>query len=187
MRLTLESALNIEISELRAQDALTVTDLFTAAFAASEGESEGAVIAKLVSELIQSIDSPDVSCYVAVQQDRLIGAVFTTTLRFDQDLHVQMLAPVAVATAFQGQGVGQQMIRGVIQMLAHQGVDTLVTYGDPAYYDKVGFAPLDEREVPAPMPLSMPIGWLGQTLNRTRPPELTNPICVAPFRDPVYW
>jgi putative acetyltransferase len=33
-----------------------------------------------------------------------------------------------------------------------------MTYGDPAYYGKVGFLPVAEHVVPAPFPLSMPIG-----------------------------
>jgi hypothetical protein len=47
---------------------------------------------------------------------------------------------------------------GKYRVSKKQGIDTFMTYGDPAYYGKVGFLPVAEHVVPAPFPLSMPIG-----------------------------
>lgn len=179
--------MKIKIKELSAYNHLEITHLFKNTFEASEGEIEGKIIGNLASELSSVIDSSNVSCVGAFHQDSLIGAAFITTLWFDQDFNVQMLAPVAVATDFQRKGVGQQLITEVIERLTKKGIDMLITYGDPNYYSKVGFSGLDVKEVPAHLPLSMPIGWLGQTLNRSKPAQLTGPRCVKQFENPHLW
>ena len=43
-----------------------------------------------------------------------------------------------------------------------EGIDAVLTYGDPAFYGRLGFRPLDPRETAPPFPLSMPQGWLGR-------------------------
>ena len=161
--------------------------LFRESFTAAEGENEGLMLASLVSDLAEMIDKETVSCFGTWQEEQLIGAVFVTQLSFDEDYRVQMLAPVAVATPYQRQGVGQTIIQAAIDCLAERKIDLLVTYGDPAYYSKTGFSPLSVTEVPAPYHLSMPIGWQGQVLNRAVPPALTNPRSVPPFRQPELW
>lgn len=179
--------MDIQFRAAVSADHSKILELFTQTFTASDGASEGALLEQLVTDLLQSLDVSSVSCFVAMSGTQLVGSVFTTALTFDQDVKVQMLAPVAVDTGFQGRGFGQQMINQVISVLTQRDVDTLVTYGDPAYYSKVGFGAISEEYIPAPMPLSMPIGWLGQTLNRPISVPLTNPRCVKAFSDPSYW
>jgi len=179
--------MKLEIREALATDRLAVIELFTTAFTVAEGQSEGEQLRKLTSELWDISGTSSASCFVVIQHDRTVGSVFTTRLSFDQDFHVEMLAPVAVDPAFQGKGYGQELIKHVIGKMAEQGVDMLVTYGDPAYYSKVGFLPVDESQIPAPMPLSMPMGWQAQTLNRNGFGQLSGPSCVKPFQEPAYW
>jgi len=64
----------------------------------------------------------------------------------------------------------------------------VVTYGDPSFYSKVGFQPLSENVIQAPLMLSMPEGWLGQSLTKEPIPTVNDrPRCVKEFNDPVYW
>jgi predicted N-acetyltransferase YhbS len=65
---------------------------------------------------------------------------------------------MAVHPNHQNNGIGQNLLLESIGFLKKQGIDILMTYGDPAYYGKVGFLPVAEHVVPAPFPLSMPIG-----------------------------
>ena len=63
-----------------------------------------------------------------------------------------------------------------------------MTYGDPAYYGRVGFHPAPEAEARPPLPLSMPQGWLWQALDGSDPRPLAGPShCVAALRDPGLW
>jgi predicted N-acetyltransferase YhbS len=99
-----------------------------------------------------------------------------------------MLAPVAVSTEHQGKGVGQALINYGLNELKNRSVAVAVTYGDPSFYSKVGFRALSENVIQAPLKLSMPEGWLGQSLTGEQIPTINErPKCVKEFNKPVYW
>ena len=101
---------------------------------------------------------------------------------------VFLLSPVAVATAHQGKGVGQRLIAHGLDALRREGVEIAVTYGDPAFYGRVGFVPVSEMDLPAPQPLSQPQGWIAQSLTDAPLTPLLGPArCVAAFDDPALW
>ena len=165
-----------------------VADLFTAVFTSSEGEQEGKLIGELASKLSSGIDDQEIICIGAYENDSIIGSIFFTRLRFNEAIRVYMLAPVAVSTGHQGRGVGQALINYGLDELRRRSVDVVVTYGDPAFYAKTGFRPLSENIIKAPQRLSMPIGWLGQSLTGAPIPVLEErPACVREFNDPLYW
>lgn len=41
----------------------------------------------------------------------------------------------------QNNGIGQTLVRESIEALRNHGVDILMTYGDPNYYEKMAFYP----------------------------------------------
>lgn len=99
-----------------------------------------------------------------------------------------MLAPVAVSTEHQRQGVGQALIQHGLNELKNRSAAVAITYGDLSFYSKVGFQPLSENTIKAPVRLSMPEGWLGQSLTNGPIPTISDrPTCVKEFNDPVYW
>jgi predicted N-acetyltransferase YhbS len=179
--------MNIQINRLSTGNKQEIIELFQNTFSDSEGETEGELLGALTADLSDMLGSESVSCLGAFASDKLIAAIFLTDLIFQQDFKVKMLAPVAVRTDFQRKGVGQKLILNAMQSLQASGVDLLVTYGDPNYYCKVGFQAMSEQDIPAPMPLSMPIGWLGKTLNNPIPSDLTTPSCVEPFTNQNLW
>ncbi|MEJ2405273.1 MAG: N-acetyltransferase [Candidatus Thiodiazotropha sp.] len=165
-----------------------VTELFTSVFASSEGEKEGVLIGNLSSELALSIDNEETICFGVYENESLIGSIFFTRLTFTSSVQVYMLAPVAVSTEFQGKGIGQALINYGLNELKKRSVSIAVTYGDPSFYSKVGFHALSEKVIQAPLQLSMPFGWLGQSLTGEPIPTISErPVCVKEFNDPVYW
>ena len=99
-----------------------------------------------------------------------------------------MLAPVAVSTKHQGKGVGKKLIAYGLNELRRRNVKVVITYGDPMFYSKIGFQPLSESIIQAPMKLSMPEGWLGQSLTEEIIPTIhERPTCVEAFNNPAYW
>lgn len=44
-----------------------------------------------------------------------------------------MMAPVAVGTAHQGKGIGQRLTTHGLDGLRQEGVNIVVTYGDPGF------------------------------------------------------
>ncbi|MFW8594612.1 GNAT family N-acetyltransferase [Cribrihabitans neustonicus] len=166
-----------------------IIGLFTAAFTASEGAEEGALIGRLVRGFLSSTAPEDIHIFLAEDGTELIGSAIFTRLTFAEDSRTAfILSPMAVAPARQGTGVGQGLLRHALEALRGAGVEIAITYGDPAFYSKVGFKPMDPAEVPAPHPLSQPVGWIGQCLSGGAMPPLAGPcICVPALDDPALW
>lgn len=165
-----------------------VTDLFTSVFISSEGDNEGDLIGNLSSGLASSIDNEEIICFGVYENETLIASIFFTHLKFNNPIQVYMLAPVAVSTENQGKGIGQALINYGINELKKRSAYVVVTYGDPSFYSKVGFQELSENVIQAPLKLSMPFGWLGQSLTGEPIPTINErPLCVKEFNDPVYW
>jgi predicted N-acetyltransferase YhbS len=165
-----------------------VEELFTSVFTSSEGEKEGKLIGNLSSQLASNIDNNEIICFGVYENETLIASIFFTRLRFRKPIQVFMLAPVAVSTGHQGKGIGQALINYGLNELKKRSVNIAVTYGDPSFYSKVGFQELTENVIQAPQKLSMPLGWLGQSLTGEPIPTINErPVCVKEFNDPVYW
>lgn len=166
-----------------------IIDLFAATFTASEGADEGALIGTLARNLIATTPDPDLFVFCALDGAKLTGSIMFSRLTYDGDARsVFVLGPVAVATDQQGKGIGQALLKHGLSSLQTAGVDVAITYGDPNYYGKTGFAPISEQQAPAPFKLQYPDGWLGQSLTDRPLGTLTGPCrCVPAFNDPAYW
>ncbi|MCB1759740.1 MAG: N-acetyltransferase [Gammaproteobacteria bacterium] len=165
-----------------------IAELFTSVFTLAEGKQEGRAVGKLSSELVAGIDNENIICFGAYEERSLIGSIFFTRLWFRQPILVYMLAPVAVHTEYQGRGIGQMLISYGLNELKKRAVSIAITYGDPSFYSKVGFHALSEEVIQAPLKLSMPHGWLGQSLSDEEIPVIAGrPSCVAAFDVPAYW
>lgn len=165
-----------------------IAALFTESFTTAAGEEEGNLVGGLSGELATGIDDKTILCFGAYEQKALVGGLFFTQLQFEESVKVYMLAPVAVSSTRQKQGVGQALIRYGINEMKKRCVDFVMTYGDPAYYSKVGFEPASETVIKAPLTMSMPQGWQVCRLNGGDTPVLASrPKCVAPFDNSVYW
>jgi len=166
-----------------------IIDLFVATFAASEDSKEGALIGNLVRNLLGGTVEKDLFVFTAEQDGAIIAGVLCSRLSYAQDVRsLFILAPVAVATNQQGQGIGQKLLTHALAGLRSAGVDIAMTYGDPNYYTKVGFKPITEADAQAPCKLSQPEGWLAQPLTGHKITPLQGPSrCVEALNDPVFW
>ncbi|MFY0618594.1 GNAT family N-acetyltransferase [Shimia sp.] len=176
-------------TEDQTPDAAQITTLFADTFAASEGEAEGVLIGTLVKNLLRDRHSDGTRVFTATDNTVLVGAVFFSPMPYTDDPRkVVLLSPMAVTTARHGQGIGQALIKHALVSLRTKGVDVALTYGDPAFYGKVGFQPITEDIAPAPHPLSFPHGWMGQSLTDAPLTRLTGaPDCVTALNDPQVW
>ncbi|KQA27350.1 hypothetical protein AAY53_06340 [Vibrio metoecus] len=99
-----------------------------------------------------------------------------------------LLAPVAVATKWHGQGIGQALIRFGLETLKEKDISHVITYGDIRFYSKVGFTAINEEMIQAPLTLSYPEGWLAQSLTgQAITPISGKPTCLEAIANPVYW
>jgi putative acetyltransferase len=166
-----------------------ICDLFTATFSASEGPDEGAVIGDFVHDLMNTTPNQDLFVWSAYEDDELIGCIFFSRLVFEQDDRVAfILSPVAVKTDRQRSGIGQDLIGYGLSELRQKGIDFVTTYGDPQYYCKTGFRQITEEFAQAPLKLSFPEGWLGQSLvGADEQPLIGASSCVPALNKPELW
>lgn len=178
----------IEFRAQKPSDSSAIERLFVSVFSKSEGEQEGTLIGNLAKDLIASTDSRDLYGFVAVDGGQVVGAIFFSRLTFEKDIDVFILAPVAVHTEYQGRGIGQALITHGLREMKKRGVSVVTTYGDPDFYSKVGFHPLSQDMIRAPLELSQPEGWLAQSLTddsiETIPGRCS---CVKALDNPAYW
>ncbi len=154
----------MKISTFHTSQSPEVINLFARVFTDSEGQDEGTSIGSLVSDLIFTTDERDLVGFVAVLEEEIVGCIFFSRLTLADEKIAFILSPVAIATEQQQKGIGQQLIRHGIEYLKLKDIDLVFTYGDPAFYSKMGFQHISENIVKAPLKLSQPEGWLAQSL-----------------------
>ncbi len=166
-----------------------IAALFEASFTAAEGAQEGAQIGQLARGLLATTPPEDVVAVTAHQGNEIVGGAFFSRLRYVGDgRSVFVLGPVAVQPNRQRRGIGQALLRHALTMLGTRGVDVVLTYGDPAYYGRVGFVPVSETFAAAPYPLQMPHGWQAQALHgKPLTPLAGAARCVPAFDNPAFW
>jgi putative acetyltransferase len=181
--------ISMKLSKFTQGSTEEIQQLFTKTFTDSEGRSEGLLIGKLAADLIDCDDSDNIQCFTASEAGKIIASIFFSRLTFEEsEINAFLLAPVAVHTDHQGQGIGQKLINYGISSLRDEGVALVFTYGDIHFYSKVGFWMIDENIVKAPLPLSYPDGWLGQSLTGSvLKPISGNSHCVNAINKPEYW
>ncbi|MDO8937738.1 MAG: N-acetyltransferase [Methylicorpusculum sp.] len=178
----------MDLSPYKNSDEVEIYELFTKVFSDSEGKSEGAQIGNLVLNMMKGTEQKDIFGFVATEQAQIIGCVFFTRLSFDSPIEAFILSPVAVHTSHQGQGVGQKLIKYGIGQLREKGVNLVFTYGDPAFYSRVGFQCITEEVAKAPLELTRPEGWLCQALDGGEINSVSgSSSCVSALNKPDYW
>ncbi|KQA98660.1 acetyltransferase [Vibrio metoecus] len=180
----------MNFSLYKSQQKLEIIDLFQNTFSDSERSEEGTVIGKLVSDFLShSLQEDDLFVFVACDDhQRVIGSILFSKLSFPNEENVYLLAPVAVATKWHGQGIGQALIRFGLETLKEKDISHVITYGDIRFYSKVGFTAINEEMIQAPLTLSYPEGWLAQSLTgKAITPISGKPTCLEAIANPVYW
>lgn len=178
----------MDITVYRTGSNEAIINLFTRTFADSEGEAEGQVIGGLVHDLLTTTAEEDIYCVTATEDGEVVGCIIFTRLTLTDGPVAFLMAPVAVLTGCQGKGTGQMLIKSGLEKLKEHGVELVFTYGDPDFYGKTGFRPVSEDVVRAPLKLTYPEGWLGQSLAGTGiRPVAGRSYCVEAFNKAVYW
>jgi putative acetyltransferase len=179
----------MEFTTTHAHRTRDITDLFRSTFTESEGPAEGELIGNLVAQMLTTVEATDIFVFCTVDAERLTGAAIFTRMTYPEDERtVFILSPMAVATAYQGKGIGQRLLTFALNALRQKGVEVALTYGDINFYSKVGFAQIPETLAAAPLPLTYPEGWLGQSLTSRPLDPLRGPSsCVAALHDPALW
>jgi predicted N-acetyltransferase YhbS len=178
--------MNYEISD--SSRTHEVKKLFTDVFTDSEGQEEGELIGNLAFELQETTDPSDIFTFIAKDGERIVGCIIFTRMTFEIPINTFLLAPVAIATQYQRQGLGQKLIKFGIDYLKNENVELVFTYGDPKFYSKVGFKQITEEVAKAPLKLTYPEGWLAQSLIGDNIEAINgHSKCVSALNNQRYW
>lgn len=168
------------------QDRSQIQELHRAAFDASENE----IVARLAIELLDDDGSPPTLSLVAERDGAVVGHVAFSPVGLAGDPRFSgfLLGPLGVLPAFQGKGIGSQLVREGMRLVGTGDVDVLFVYGDPAYYGRFGFSAEAAEGFAPPYPLQFDFGWQALQLklrnSRVAGGRVT---CIDPLNDPALW
>jgi putative acetyltransferase len=100
---------------------------------------EGAVLGSLVAEI----------------QDQVVGHILFSRMWIDMvdgPVPAVALAPMAVLTEYQRQGIGQRLVRHGLDLMRSQGERIVIVLGHPDYYPRFGFSVEKARHLESPFP-----------------------------------
>ena len=116
-----------------------------------------------------------------VNSQLVANAIFTNCVLSNTECGIALLGPVAVWPELQKQGFGSAIIRNGLQRLRESGVAIVSVLGDPAYYERLGFAPETQIEPPYELPAEWQTAWQSVTLDN----KLGS--CSGKLRVPKAW
>jgi len=153
-------------------------------------EGEGAIVAKLATDLLSGKTTPLTLSLVAETGGVVVGHVAFSPVAIDNSESCQgyILAPLGVKPEYQKCRIGTQLVEYGMQQLSAMRVNVVFVYGDPEYYRRFGFGAAAASQYTAPYRLEYPFAWQAIVLNacglEKRPVGIT---CVASLRDPELW
>lgn len=170
---------DIEIRESVPGDLAAIEKLYPGAFPDED-------LLPLVAELLDG--KPWGLSLVAFVDGVLAGhAYFTRCTVAGNTGGVGLLGPVAVAPAFQRQGVGSALIDHGIARMEREDIVQVCVLGDPAYYGRFGFVQETELMPPYPLPDEWSEAW--QSVCLRGPDERLRGVLSVPqpWRKPALW
>ena len=157
------------------------------------GQDQGEEIVELVNAMFDDDSTRPLLSLVAENGVGLAGHILFSAVRIqpgNQQVSARILAPLAVASDFQGAGVGAALIREGLQLLAEAGVDLVFVLGHPAYYPKFGFqtAASAGLQAPHPIPPEHADAWMVQELRAGVIGSIAGTVqCSEVLNQPHYW
>ena len=135
--------MNITLRLEEEKDYRTVEELTRAAFwnVYKPGCDEHFVLHNLRSSLnfLPELD------FVAERNGMIVGNIVYSKCKVVSDAgkeqEVLTFGPVSVLPAYQGQGIGNLLVRHTLELAKQMGFKAVIIFGDPAYYQRFGFEP----------------------------------------------
>ncbi|MGB1238566.1 MAG: GNAT family N-acetyltransferase [Pseudomonadales bacterium] len=128
--------MNIQIRDERAADAETIAELTREAFADVPYSDHRE---HLIVDALRARGQLAFSL-VAIEQGEIVGHIAASAVTINgSSANWLGVAPLSVAPSFQGQGIGSQLMRALLQRLRESGAAGCVLLGEPSYYSRFGF------------------------------------------------
>lgn len=151
---------------------------------------ERGLVAQLAVDLLQHCSDPPVLSLVAEVEGEIVAHVAFSPVTFegDETLRGYLLAPLGIKPSQQRRGIGSQLVQHGMRRLTDQGVDVLLVYGDPRYYERFGFSAESADRFAPPFDLEYPHGWLAKCVTpQAAQGNVEKVACKGPLNDPRLW
>jgi putative acetyltransferase len=124
------------IRESTSEDHEALLDVARDAFG-SEAE------ARLVADLLADPTARPVSSLVAEDSSGIVGHILFSRVRLEPERSgaFSLLAPMAVRPAWQGRGIGGELVKAGLLALERQGCELVFVLGHAWFYPRFGFEP----------------------------------------------
>jgi putative acetyltransferase len=163
----------LEIRESNRDDLVAIESLYPEAF---PDENLLPLVRDLLNDAVTAIS------FVGTIERRIVGhAIFTKCGVVGNSVNAALLGPLAVAPAWQRQGIGSAIVCAGLRRLVDAGVNRVYVLGDPAFYGRLGFLPECLVEPPFPFPAEWVGAWQSQHLGETATP------CAGKLSVPPQW
>lgn len=139
----------IEIHEASESEIELVVSITNDAF-------EDEVVTQLVKDLlVDPSASPRLSLLAFDANKQGVGHVLFSAAYLENypEVRAAILAPLSVVPAMQGRGVGTELAKKGLELLAASGTDLVFVLGYPGYYPRFGFTPAVKAGFQAPYPI----------------------------------
>ena len=153
----------LEIRESRRDDSVAIESLYSEAFPKEN-------LLPLVRDLLN--DSAVTISLIGTIDSQIVGhVIFTVCGVAENSVNATLLGPLAVAPAWQKQGVGSAIVQAGLRWLEDSDVNLVLVLGDPAFYGRLGFLlRVLMVEPPYPLPPEWEGAWQSQYLGQ--PPTI---------------
>jgi putative acetyltransferase len=148
--------------------------------------------AELTRDLLADPTAKPLISLIAFVDSSPAGHVLFTKahLTSNPELSVSILAPLAVVSSFQRQGVGEALVKKGLQLLTEANVDIVFVLGHPTYYPRHGFKPAGKLgfKAPFPIPEKDADAWMVQELHPNIIGTVSGEvICCDALNKPEHW
>jgi len=167
-----------EIRAERPEDAENIEALVAKSFGPGR-------FAKSAYRLREGVDPEPGLSFVAIEEGILRGSVRFWPIFVGRE-RALLLGPLAVETEQRGRGIGIQLMQKGIEEARGLGHRAIILVGDPPYYARVGFAPVQRGRVRLPGPvdparvlgLALVGGALDSLEGSVRRARIDQPVCA---------
>ena len=140
----------------------------------------------LVRDLLR--DGSNCLSLVATANSRLAGHVVFTACGIERSTATaSLLAPLAVAPAFQRRGVGTSLVQAGLRRIIDSGTAVAFVLGNPAYYSRLGFEPEPVIRPPYPLPDEWQGAWQSLWLRESSDRNQGKLLVPSPWLQPALW
>jgi putative acetyltransferase len=163
----------LEIRDSVAGDLGAIESLYPEAFPDED-------LLPLVRDLLQ--DTTVTTSIVGVIDSRIVGhVIFTKCGVAGKRTNVALLGPLAVVPAWQGKGIGSELVRAGFRQLEDRDVCLVCVLGDPAFYSRLGFQAESSIRPPYRLPAEWDGAWQSKEIG-----DLAQP-CSGTLTVPKQW